>query len=133
MRIYLASRFSRIKEMRTVAYRLQDLGHEVRSRWIWRTTETVADLDGPEAADVAAADLADLMSANCLMLFTDPARTATRAGKEVEFGCAVGTGRHRLIVVGPRSNVFHALPKVEYFATFGDLDRYLTDQRRKAA
>jgi hypothetical protein len=120
MRIYLASRFSRLKEMRSYAARLQDLGHDIRSRWIWRSEPNVEDLDGPDAARVAAEDVSDVLSSQCVILFTDPPRSPTRAGKEVEFGCAIGTGRHRLIVVGARSNVFHAFEKVERYESFHD-------------
>lgn len=43
------------------------------------------------------------------------AAKASRGGRHVEFGLAVGRGK-RCIVVGPRENVFHLLPTVEHYA-----------------
>jgi hypothetical protein len=137
MRVYLASRWSRIKEMRIVACRLQDLGHEVRSRWIWRVEPNVSNLDSPDAERVAAEDLEDIRESNCLILFAEPPRTATRAGRMVEFGYGLAQGK-RLVVIGGRENVFTCLPQIEHFASFHDFDRFLTAIRdrgiaRKAA
>jgi hypothetical protein len=132
MRIYLASRFSRIKEMRTYACRLQDLGHEVRSRWIWRAEPNVSNLDSPDAARVAAEDLEDIRASNCLILFAEAPRTPTRAGRMVEFGAALAAGK-RIVIIGGKENVFTCLPQIEHFASFYAFDRHMTDQRRRMA
>jgi hypothetical protein len=132
MRVYLASRWSRIKEMRTYACRLQDLGHEVQSRWIWRGEPNVSNLDSPDAERVAVEDLEDVRESDCLILFAEAPRTPTRAGRMVEFGAALAAGK-RIVIIGGKENVFTCLPQIEHYASFHDFDRYLmTDQRRKA-
>jgi hypothetical protein len=45
----------------------------------------------------------------------------------------MGSGRHRLICVGGAEKIFYTMPNVEHFATFGDLDRYLTAAQRDQA
>jgi hypothetical protein len=132
MKIYLASRWSRIKEMRSYACRLRDLGHDIRSRWIWRAEPNVSNLDSPDAERVAAKDLEDVRESNCLILFAEAPRTPTRAGRMVEFGAALAAGK-RIVIIGGRENIFAALPQVEHFASFHEFDRYLTDQRRLKA
>lgn len=42
----------------------------------------------------------------------------SRGARHVEFGLALGTGK-RLLVVGYRENIFHVLPAVEYYETWG--------------
>jgi nucleoside 2-deoxyribosyltransferase len=128
MKIYMASRWSRIREMRSYATRLQDLGHEITSRWIYRTEPNVTDLESDEAENVASEDIADVLRADALILFAEEPRTPTRAGRMVEFGYAIAT-RKRLICVGGKENVFTSLPQVEHFDSFRELDAYLTLQR----
>jgi nucleoside 2-deoxyribosyltransferase len=107
---------------------LQDLGIEITSRWIYRTEPNVTDLESDEAERVACEDIEDVMAADTLILFAEEPRTPTRAGRMVEFGYAIGT-RKRLICVGGKENVFSALPQVEHFDSFRDLDSYLTLRR----
>jgi nucleoside 2-deoxyribosyltransferase len=128
MRIYIASRWSRIREMRAYATRLQDLGHEITARWIYRDEPNVEDLESDEAENVANEDIADVLRADTLILFAETPRTPTRAGRMVEFGVAIGT-RKRLICVGGKENVFSALAQIEHFDSFGELDKYLSLQR----
>lgn len=44
---------------------------------------------------------------------------ASRGGRHVEFGMALALGK-RVIVVGPRENVFHLLPEVEVHVNWND-------------
>jgi hypothetical protein len=132
MKCYLASRWSRIKEMRSVACRLTDLGHTVCSRWIWRAEPNVENLDSPDAERVAGEDLDDVRESNCLVLFAEPPRTATRGGRMVEFGYGLAQGK-RMVIIGGRENVFTALPQIEHYASFHDFDRWLTAIRDRGA
>jgi nucleoside 2-deoxyribosyltransferase len=127
--IYLAARFSRIKEVRAYATRLKDLGHEITGRWIYRSGPNVENLESKEAERYAREDLSDVLRADTVILFSEAPRTPTRGGRMVEFGVALGTGK-RVICVGGKENVFSALPQVEHFASFADLDRHLTNERR---
>ena len=113
MKVYLAASRSLKKDMRTVRALLQDKGIEVTSRWI----------DTPEPESMKAADLAtrpgldtgaihackdldDIDEADVVLVVTDV--PSTTGGLHVEFGYAYAKGK-RVIVCGPRVNVFQAL------------------------
>jgi hypothetical protein len=120
MKIYLASRYSRLEEMQLVSQVLGSMGHEVTSRWIMGGHQ-ISDRGLNEGAQetlrqrFAVEDLEDVVAAECVISFTEEPRSSlTRGGRHVEFGLALGLGK-RLIVVGPRENVFHCLPQVEVF------------------
>jgi len=51
-----------------------------------------------------------------LLFFSEPPDShSKRGGRHVEFGLALAWGK-RLMIVGPRENVFHCLPQVEQYA-----------------
>lgn len=119
MRIYLCSRYSRRDEMRAVREQLQQRGHEVTSRWLdtdWeRKDDSGSSAAPPEWREkYAAIDAVDVLSADCLVAFTEEPRSAvgSRGGRHVEFGIALAMNK-RLIIVGPRENLFHYDAKVE--------------------
>lgn len=119
MKIYLAAAYQRQLEMRGVAVQLLSLGHSVVSRWI-------GDEQGPlggfgveaiphypaEARAAAVRDAVDIANADLVLSFTDG--QPARGGRHVEFGMAYAWEK-RLIVVGPREHVFHALADVEWY------------------
>jgi len=114
--IYLAARYSRHPEMQEVARRLAELGHTVTSRWVQGNHQVNDDqlLNDPDRARTfAQEDVQDLLKADTFVLFTDPIRTATRGGKQVEFGMALGDPDMAIIIVGPPENVFQHLPDIE--------------------
>ncbi len=119
MNVYLASRYARREEMQAVAADLQQMGHTVTSRWINGSHE-LEDHPAPEdRRRLAQEDMLDILDANCLISFTEQPRASGespgRGGRHVEFGIALGGCTMRLIVVGWRENVFHWLPRVEFF------------------
>ena len=115
---YLASRWSRIKELRSYAVRLQDLGIEITSRWIYRDEPNVVDLESDEAETVVVEDLQDVLRADACILFAETPRTPTRGGRFVEFGYAIAT-RKRLIVIGVCVQPVSATPLAVYRLAFG--------------
>lgn len=69
-------------------------------------------------AKFAMDDWEDVTSAHLVINFTEPPRSnASRGGRHVEFGIALSRGA-RVIVVGPRENLFHWLPWVEQCDTW---------------
>jgi hypothetical protein len=126
VKAYLASRYSRHPEMREMRADLERLGIAVTSRWI-NGDHQISDDGLPaeaKAADrqrFAVEDWEDLMAADVVISFTEKPRSATnsRGGRHVEFGAALAAGK-RVIVVGWRENVFHCLPQVEFFETWGE-------------
>lgn len=126
MKIYLASRYSRNEEMRGCRDVLQALGHTVTSRWIDLHPDVVGDFSssfGPEelnaqpekCAPLGQHDIDDLAAADWVVNFT--CGTGGKGGRHVEFGYALAL-RKRVFVVGPRENVFHALPQVERYPSW---------------
>jgi hypothetical protein len=119
LKIYLAARYSRNEEMRKYAERLNQLGHTVTSRWINGSHEIS---DAKEAHDsnarFAFEDMNDLIDSEYCVSFTDQPRSSYgRGGRHVELGIALGIGK-RCAIIGPRENVFHYLPTIEWFSDF---------------
>lgn len=119
MKVYLASRYSRLPEMQACRDDLISAGHEVTARWVEGNHQVADDEPTTElSARFAQEDVDDLIKAECVISFTEPARTGpTRGGRHVEFGIALATGK-RVIVVGHRENVFHSLSRVEFYPSW---------------
>ena len=128
-RIYLAARYSRRDEIQQYKKILEDEGFYVTSTWLEDVPEHEQDItDMAEAADrsipisvrpLAETDVADVLRSDTLVFFSEPpVSTYARGGRHVEFGLALGLAR-RIIVVGPRENIFHTLGCVEHFTCWG--------------
>jgi hypothetical protein len=103
MRVYLASRFGRRYELRKYRQDLEGLGHIVTSRWL------DAGSEDPEALGLCAQeDLIDIITADVIVNFTEPARGNSRGGRHCEFGIGLALGK-RLAIVGPLEHAFHHL------------------------
>jgi hypothetical protein len=113
--------------MRGVRDVLHGLGHEVTSRWIDQhggaLLESIVaeklneDPDG--CAHYAAVNLEDLEAADTVISFTSPGGGG-KGGRHIEFGVALGLGKH-VVIVGPRENVFHTLRSIEYYPDWSHL------------
>lgn len=125
MKFYLAARYSRFQEMQTYRDHLLISGHEVTSRWIegnHQIDDAGLSLQAKEEERVrfALEDLSDLISADCIIAFTEEPRSSnSRGGRHVEFGIAVASQK-KLIVVGFRENVFYCLPDVEFYEKWSE-------------
>lgn len=126
MRIYLAGSYSRKEELTGYANELKNMGHEVVSRWLFRDVsndprataveEAMVSVPQKEGVHFALLDLLDLDKAEMMIVFTQPARGREkgRGGYHVEFGYFIGMTR-RVIVVGPRENIFYCLSDIRQF------------------
>jgi len=113
-RIYLASQYHRAKELQGYASKLKTLGHEVTSRWI------TGKWDNARESECAAVDVGDLARAQMLVLFSCPKEEYTGGGGcHIEFGMALAVHK-RVVVVGPRTSVFHYLPVVKHYDLWTD-------------
>ncbi len=124
MHIYLASRYSRARQLRQCRKDLETINHSVTSRWIdgghELTKEGSTEAAHKERTRFAVEDWEDMLRADCVVSFTEePRTTKTRGGRHVEFGGALALDK-RCIVVGWRENVFHCHPNVEYFKTWNE-------------
>jgi len=145
MKIYLAARYSRRVELCGYRDQLAEFGYTVTSRWLNgkhqiseygipiddKGEELVErGLDGCLAAHAlrkhfCEEDFRDVYFSDLLIAFTEPPRaTASRGGRHVEFGIALGRGIP-CWVVGYRENLFHWYNDVVFFPTFLDAVLYL--------
>ena len=90
--------------------------------WLWDEVDE-AGLTPLDLQKAALTDSIDLVEAEVLLLFTGddesvPRAAAVRGGRHVEFGMAVGWGL-KVVLVGPRENVFHWMPEVSHVEEWG--------------
>ena len=108
MKIYLAGRFVNKGILQGVRDDLLRWGHIVTSRWL--------DGDGATPVDTAQMDLADIDSADALVLYFDRPKKIERpmAGAYIEFGYALAKGKKLVIVYDsvPEHHIFFQLPEV---------------------
>ena len=131
MKVYLASRFSRLSELNTHADELEAMGITVTSRWLRGGHEWVgsADEEIPLARlhRFAAEDLEDIDAADILVCFTESPRTGpSRGGRHVEFGYALAKGKP-IICVEHRENVFYCLDDVLFVESWEHALHLLTN------
>jgi hypothetical protein len=125
MRIYLMARYSRHPELQVIRDELEALGHVVTARWINGGHALPESIGGDTPLDYgrrfAREDWEDLTSADCAIGFTESPGVANpgKGGRHVEMGVALGRGK-RVIIVGPRENVFCYLPQVEVFDSWAE-------------
>lgn len=137
MKIYLASRYSRHAEMQGVRGVLETFNHKITSRWIDCHTDVMGNFtesfsqdflntNFADCAPLGQHDLDDILNSDCVISFTG---SGSKGGRHVEFGYALALGK-RLVLVGPRENVFHTLSVVEYhpswkhFIVYSDICKY---------
>ena len=121
MRLYLASRFSRMDELNGYADQLRANGFTIDARWLTGEHGVVGDrveaarYDIPmEARTFANDDVEDIQKSNGLVFFSQPpCEPAPRGGRHFEMGLAYGLQKN-ILVVGPRENIFHTLVGVDH-------------------
>lgn len=127
--VYLAASYARRRELCGYARDLQAHGFKVTSRWLDENHD--AEDDGIRSSDAtksrdarfADRDLDDIYASDVLIAFTEPAGSPyARGGRHVETGIAIAVHK-RLVVVGPRENVFHCLPGVTVFRDWEEVMR----------
>jgi nucleoside 2-deoxyribosyltransferase len=112
--IYMAAKYARRDEMEQIAIALMNHhGYNITSRWVFGGEE------GKTNEEISIFDLEDVAAADTVVNFTEYPNMYTTGGRHVEYGYAIATGK-RLVVIGPRENVFHHHPTVEQFDTLSD-------------
>lgn len=127
-KIYLAARFARRDEMRTIAAELRDDGFDITARWL-DSAEPISpgELRSPiAAAHLAMHDIDDVRAADICVAFTEEPHHPSpgRGGRHTEFGVALASGAH-MVLVGPREHIFHCLPQVSQFDDWTNARRHL--------
>lgn len=132
MQVYLAARFDHRDKLKTYREELQNVGVGVTSRWLDKHGQGERDdstnghvvYTSEALAKCALEDVEDIKSCDVFVTFTEkPSVGYTSGGRHVEFGIALNTDK-RIVIVGPRENVFHELaeihPSIEQVATWED-------------
>jgi hypothetical protein len=104
MKVYLAHNFAAQEYLKGVAESLTNAGIEVTSRWIWGEPDN--------KRETALMDMADVLVADFLVLFTENYGPIPGKGKYVELGIAAAAHKP-IILVGPDDAcIFFNLPGV---------------------
>jgi hypothetical protein len=115
IRVYLAARFSKKTEVKKLSGDLKRSGIVVTSRWLDEPVDENTGLNQVTTEyteRVALADVEDIDEAEFFVLFSEnPESTWPRGGRHFETGYAYARGK-RIIICGPKENVFHSLPGV---------------------
>ena len=107
--IYLAARYSRLTEIREYADKLKAWGHDVTSDWMYGELDHAPS--GEEWANPAIRDKRQVKESDVLIAFTEDSNESfVRGSRHVELGMAIAWEK-RVIIVGPRENVFCYLPE----------------------
>ncbi len=135
-RIYLAGSYGRREELCEYAAERRSMGYIVSCRCLTDDHSieddqlTKGELLMRTVSRFAEEDLQDLLRADCIISFTEmPKETVSRGGRHVELGFALAQDdKMRLIIVGPRENVFHYLPVIEHYDTWEAARTQLLDE-----
>lgn len=123
-KIYLASAYGRMGEMRVYKDVVEAMGYPVTSRWLLQDPANGTPQGGfalahlntqgevAEAMQRALMDATDIYEADIMVSFTDG--QFARGGRHVELGMALAWVK-TVVVIGPREHVFHCLPDVIWF------------------
>ena len=132
IKVYLAAAYSRKPQIERYAAELRSLGIEVTSSWLEEPhapNSQMADFAEETHLKYARADVRDINDADTFIFFSvEPTTPTVRGGRHVEFGMAVALGK-RVIVVGPKENIFHHLPQVTNVPTWASAVELLQDTR----
>ena len=122
---YFAARYSRHPEMRAYRDEIEAaLDAKVTSRWIDCHNDELENSYTPEQLNAdpdgcwrhGAHDLEDLEDADVLVSFTGNGGGG-KGGRHIEHGFFLATagGGRRVVIVGPRENIFHCHPGTEAY------------------
>lgn len=106
MKIYLAARYARMKEMQSFASQLVALGHSITSQWITGAEERAEGTS--KAVKAAHMDIEDVLQADTIIFFGEPRGSANRGGgRWFELGLAYQSGKRCICVLDMNDQAIH--------------------------
>lgn len=138
---YLAARYGRRDEIAQYRDDLIILGYRSVADWLYSTDEEeqAIETDPERMARIALDDMAAIERSGLFVAFTeDPQSPHGRGGRHVELGYALCIRRYqqrlgqrpiRILIVGPRENIFCSVSEVERFETWRDALQALGEER----
>ena len=131
MRVYLAASYHRKNEIAGYIEEIEKSGITVDAPWLLPDEERVGGTfntmvdDAKDTVPVdegrvfAEADWNAIARSDVLVAFAEtPYSGVSRGGRHVELGLALAWGK-KVIIVGPRENVFMTLPQIHHFWQWG--------------
>ena len=150
MKLYLAASYGRRRKMSSYATKLEEVGVEIVSRWVYDKADM--EDDAFEAAtnirekisiglSCALVDLGAIREATHFALFAEPlldeddgfacpTHALTHGGRHFETGYALCSSK-TVIIVGGIENVFHCLPGIVRLKDFRALLAYCQHSKKK--
>jgi nucleoside 2-deoxyribosyltransferase len=120
--VYVAAKYERQSEAKLLTMLLQAAGARIMSTWV---DEPLAP-DVSEWTDYAKKDVNEIQNSSVLIVLTNQeGRRSTTGGHHWETGYAYALGK-RIVLIGPKENVFHYLPGMEHYP---DLEAFLAKYR----
>ncbi len=127
MKIYVAASYPRKKDAIAISDRLEALGHTMMSRWKWEDEGYTSDFGRRETQQeqydrlsaAAIRDLEDLKNSEIVVCLTDGENQLTHGGRHSELGIMLYETK-RVIIIGPREQVFHYHPDVKQYESVED-------------
>ena len=114
MRIYIAAKYGKRFELRELAQKLRDMGHEITAQWLDNAEESKS------REDAAKMDVDDVLRADTLIFFAEPRHSLnTGGGRYFELGLAWAEGK-RILAVSESPDyetVFLHLPGISVFSS----------------
>lgn len=121
MKIYLAAMYQWIDKMKVEREKFRAAGFEITADWI----ESDAVNQARSRHENATLDLEGVKRADAFVLYTLPIGTMfSSGGRMTELGYAIALNK-RIILVGPRENVFCHLDNIREFSTSEDVIAHL--------
>lgn len=121
---YVAASFPRRAEAKAMCdWLANSLGIASTARWVTHEHTTYG-----EEPKFAVMDLEDVAFADYLIVITGDSQT--RGGRHSELGIAIALGK-RILLYGPREQVFHHHPLVETYETLAALQEALTPDKER--
>jgi len=125
MRIYVASHDQQLA--RDAAAALEDVGHQITSRWLMRKGfKPVEEHTDEERRVIAAEDCSDVLYAEALVLIQS--EPPGPGGRLVEAGIAMGAGL-QVYIIGKRENMLLWHPGILAFPDVETLKEHLMHRR----
>jgi hypothetical protein len=120
VRVALLARYSWHADMIRVGALFRAAGFEITSTWLYEQGVDGVDTRqlnrAPEQHEMLAQNsITDIAHADIVVVFTSAG--SGLGGREAEFGAAAALGK-RIILIGNREHLHHALPQVEQFPTW---------------
>lgn len=121
--VYLAAAYSSKELIRRRADDLRASGFDVTAQWLnepHAASVPFTSRDPQELRRFARRDIDDIARCDVFIFFSiDPEQPTKRGGRHVELGLAVAM-KKRVLVVGPRENIFHFLPEIEVVTAWAE-------------